>query len=103
MIILSREPAFLAYYPGNLRLSANKGKLSGQLGGRGPTVVRNLPLLFIAATSLGASGPDIPPQGTSVSSIPVDWVPVVLAYHLGELTVSANSGNLRRQVGAGTH
>jgi hypothetical protein len=48
--------------------------------------VENLPLLFIEATSLGASGSDIPPQGASGSCIPVDWEPVALAYHLGELS-----------------
>jgi hypothetical protein len=30
--------------------------------------------------------------------IPLERKPAVLAYHLGELTVSANTGKLKRQV-----
>jgi hypothetical protein len=40
--------------------------------GRHSNVVRNLTLLIIEATSLGASGSDIPPQRTTCSSIPED-------------------------------
>jgi hypothetical protein len=52
--------------------------------------VRNLPLVFIEVTFLGASSSGIPPQGASGSSIPVDWEPVILAHHHRELAVSAN-------------
>jgi hypothetical protein len=65
--------------------SANPGELRRQPGGRDSPVVRNLSLPFIEVTSLAASGSDIPPQGDSGSSITVDWEPVVLAYHYGEL------------------
>jgi hypothetical protein len=52
--------------------------------------VRNLPLLFIEVTSLGASGFEIPPQGAGGSNKPVDCEPIVLAYHNRELVVPAN-------------
>jgi hypothetical protein len=51
--------------------------------------MKNLPLLFIEVNSLGDSGSDIPPQGASGSSIPVDWEPIVLAHHNRDLVVPA--------------
>jgi hypothetical protein len=62
LIILSREPAVLAYHPGKLTVSANPGKLRRQPGAGTQMLLRNLPLLIIGATSLAANGSDIPPQ-----------------------------------------
>jgi hypothetical protein len=72
LILLSREPAVLAYHLGELTVSAYPGNLRRQLGGRGSPVVRNLPKLFIEVTCLGASSSGIQPQGASGSSKPVD-------------------------------
>jgi hypothetical protein len=52
--------------------------------------VRNLPSLSLEVTSLGASNSGIPPWGAGCSSKPVDWEPIVLAYHNRELVVPAN-------------
>jgi hypothetical protein len=52
--------------------------------------VRNLPLLFIEFTPVGASSSDIPLWGSGVSRKSVDWEPAVLAHHQRELAVSAN-------------
>jgi hypothetical protein len=74
--------------------------------------VRNLPLLIIEATSLGASSYGIPHRGADSISEPgevekitggqgltmwetyssktVDWKPIVLAYHNRKLVVPAN-------------
>jgi hypothetical protein len=49
--------------------------------GRDSLVMRNLPLPFIEVTFLAARASDIPVQGASSFSIPVDLEPVVLAYH----------------------
>jgi hypothetical protein len=59
--------------------------------GRDSQFMRNLPLPFTEATSLGASGSGIPPHGASGSSIPVDWEPVVLAYHNRQMAIPANT------------
>jgi hypothetical protein len=50
--------------------------------------VSNLTLL--EATTLGASGSDIQPQGTSGSSIRLDFEPIVLAHQERELAVPAD-------------
>jgi hypothetical protein len=87
LILLSSEPAVLAYHLGELTVSANPGKLRRQPGAGTTPVVRNLPSSFIKVTSLGAraSSAGIPPQGASSASKPVDWESVVLAYHHKEL------------------
>jgi hypothetical protein len=59
-------------------------------GGRDSLVLRNLPTLSIKATSLGVSSSDIPPQGASGSSKPVDWEQIILAHHNREMMVPAN-------------
>jgi hypothetical protein len=74
---------------------ANAQKLSDEFfqlltGGRDLLVVRNLPTLSIEVTSLEASSSNIPPQGAGGSSKPVDWEPIVLAYHNRELLVPTN-------------
>jgi hypothetical protein len=58
--------------------------------------VKNIHLLFIKATSVGASVSGTPPEAASGSSIPVDWNPVALANHLEELIVSADLGKMGR-------
>jgi hypothetical protein len=100
LIPLSREPAVLAYHLRELVVLANLWDGLGAssqpkeaektIGGRDSPVVRNLLLLFIEVTSLGASSSGIPPQGASCSSKPVNWKPLVLAYHHRELVVPAN-------------
>lgn len=57
----------------------------------------NLTVLFIEATSLGASASGIPLERTSGSSMPMNWEPLALAYHIRKLTVSAELGKLRRK------
>jgi hypothetical protein len=59
-------------------------------GGRDLQVVRNLTLLFIEVTFMGASSSGTPPEGVNGSSKPVDWEPVVLAYHHREVAVPEN-------------
>jgi hypothetical protein len=59
-------------------------------GGRGSSVARILPLLLIEATYLGASACDIPVEGASDSSKPVDWESVVSAHLNREPVVIAN-------------
>jgi hypothetical protein len=66
------------------------GEAEKTSGGRDSPVVRNLPLLFIEVTSLAASSSGILPKLASSPNKPVDWEPVVLAYHHRELVVPAN-------------
>jgi hypothetical protein len=61
LVLLSREPAVLAYHLRKLIVSANPGKLRRQLGRR-VHQLRNLPLPFTEVTSLGASSSGILPQ-----------------------------------------
>jgi hypothetical protein len=59
-------------------------------GGRGSPVVRNLPLLSIQTTSVGASDSGTPPQGANGSSTLVESEPVVVAFHHGGLVFTGN-------------
>jgi hypothetical protein len=86
LILLTGEPAVLAYHTGELTESANLGKLRRQLGQR-LTSFEKPTFTFI---SLGASRSGIPPQGAGGSSKPAAWEPIVLAYHNRELVVPAN-------------
>jgi hypothetical protein len=58
--------------------------------GRDSLVVGNLHTLSIEVTLWKPVVSDKPPQGAGGSSKPVDWKPIVLAYHNRELVVSAN-------------
>jgi hypothetical protein len=64
--------------------------------------VRNLPLLFTVATSLGSSASGIPLERASGSSTSLVWETVALAYHVGKVILSAKPKMLGRLPGART-